>query len=296
MKRERSGRKHEKCDPERTSIVFFDNVSMKPELPSFRTISDGYDRSEVDQFVRASVDECARLRERVAELDGILGAVLQYLQARRQPTSERDTLTSKRAGAESTVDTNTPATRVSDRLFLLIAGVVAALALISGAIVLEIWPLSQFQHSTSANTTVTGQHNIPRPVPAALPASPPTVTAPDTRATSPPVTPVQSTERSTPVDVDGLMLELEARTECWVGVTLDEDRRVERLLKQGEHLQVRARNAVVLRVGNAGALSLTINGLAARSLGPLGRPVTIHMTPATFRRLMDTPESTVASN
>ena len=270
---------------------------MKPELPSFRTISDGYDRSEVDQFVRASVDECARLRERVAELDGILEAVLPYLQVRRQSTSKRGMLTKKRADAESAVDTNTSATRVSDRQFLLIAGVVAALPLMSGAIVSDIWPLSQFQHSISANTTVTGHHNTSRPVvPADLPASPSTVTAPDTRVTSPPVTPVQSTVRSTPVDVDGLTLELEARTECWVGVTLDGDRRVERLLKQGEHLQVSARNAVVLRVGNAGALSLTINGLAASSLGPLGRPVTIHMTPATFRRLMDTPESTVASN
>jgi len=96
--------------------------------------------------------------------------------------------------------------------------------------------------------------------------------------------------------VDGLMLELEARTDCWVGVTLDGDQRVERLLQQGEHLQVHARNAVILRVGNAGALSLTINGLATRSLGPLGRPVTIHMTPTTFRRLVDAPESTIASN
>jgi hypothetical protein len=269
---------------------------MKPDLPSFRTISDGYDRSEVDQFVRASVDEIARLRERVAELDGILEAVLPYLQVRRQSTSKRDTLIRKKADAESAVDTNTSATRVSDRQFLLIAGVFATLPLISGAIVSEVWPLSQFQHSTSTNTTVTGQHNIPRPVPVDLPASPPTVTVPDTRATSPAITPVQSTVRSTPVDVDGLMLELEAHTECWVGVTLDGDRRVERLLKQGEHLQVSARNAAVLRVGNAGALSLTINGLAASSLGPLGRPVTIHMTPATFRRLMDTPESTVASN
>jgi len=269
---------------------------MKPELPSFRTISEGYDRSEVDQFVRASVEECARLRERVAELDGVLAAVLQYLQARRQPASERDTLTGQREGAESTVDTNTPATGVSDRQFLLIAAVVAVLALIVGAMVLEISPLSQFQHSTSAQTTGPTQHNMARPVPANPPASPSTVTAPDTRATPPPLNPVPSSVRSTPADVDGLMLELEARTDCWVGVTLDGDQRVERLLQQGEHLQVHARNAVILRVGNAGALSLTINGLATRSLGPLGRPVTIHMTPTTFRRLVDAPESTIASN
>jgi hypothetical protein len=269
---------------------------MKPELVSFRTVSEGYDRSEVDQFVRASVEECARLRERVAELDGVLGAVLQYLQARRQPTSERDTLAGQTTSAESTVAAKTPATGVSDRQFFLIAGVVAAFVLIAGAIVLEIWPLSQFQHSTSAQTTATGQHNIARPVPANPPASPSTVTAPDTRATSPLVAPVRSTVLSTPIDVDGLMLELEARTECWVGVTLDGDQRVERLLQQGEHLQVHAHNAVILRVGNAGALSLTINGLATRSLGPLGRPVTIHMTPTTFRRLVDAPESTIASN
>ena len=168
---------------------------MKPDLPSFRTISDGYDRSEVDQFVRASVDEIARLRERVAELDGILGAVLPYLQVRRQSTSKRDTLIRKKADAESAVDTNTSATRVSDRQFLLIAGVFATLPLISGAIVSEVWPLSQFQHSTSTNTTVTGQHNIPRPVPVDLPASPPTVTVADTRATSPPITPVQKHRR-----------------------------------------------------------------------------------------------------
>jgi hypothetical protein len=67
---------------------------------------------------------------------------------------------------------------------------------------------------------------------------------------------------------------------------LDGERKVERELDAGEQATVQARNEVVLRVGNAAAISLTINGVAALPLGRPGEPVTTRITPDNYTRLL----------
>ena len=67
---------------------------------------------------------------------------------------------------------------------------------------------------------------------------------------------------------------------------LDGERKVERELDAGEQATVQARNEVVLRVGNAAAISLTINGVAALPLGRPGEPVTTRITPDNYTRFL----------
>jgi hypothetical protein len=89
-----------------------------------------------------------------------------------------------------------------------------------------------------------------------------------------------------PAAADGLTILLTARERCWIRASLDGERKLERELEAGEQATVQARNEVVLRVGNAAAISLTINGVAALPLGRPGEAVTTRITPDNYPRLL----------
>jgi DivIVA domain-containing protein len=67
----------------------------------------------------------------------------------------------------------------------------------------------------------------------------------------------------------GLTIVLRANSPCWIRVTLDGERVAEHLLQGGAEITLHAEHEALLRVGNAGALSVFVNG---RSIRPLGRP------------------------
>jgi hypothetical protein len=65
---------------------FFDRIMKStPARPSFRTGTPGYHRQDVDTFIRALEDEHAQLQARVADLEAVLHATIQVLQARLAP-------------------------------------------------------------------------------------------------------------------------------------------------------------------------------------------------------------------
>jgi cytoskeleton protein RodZ len=67
---------------------------------------------------------------------------------------------------------------------------------------------------------------------------------------------------------------LTARGPCWVSLAVDGRRATEQLLAAGARLSLRAEQEIVLKIGDAGAVSLDINGRPARVLGGPGRVVT----------------------
>ena len=75
-----------------------------------------------------------------------------------------------------------------------------------------------------------------------------------------------------------LSLSLLAAEECWLSLSVDGQKVVARNLQAGERVQFRARNMIVLSAGNAGALSLMLNGKPARALGGRGEVVTTTIT------------------
>jgi cytoskeletal protein RodZ len=100
-----------------------------------------------------------------------------------------------------------------------------------------------------------------------LPASPPPAGVPTGSAE-----PVAATPE-TPIAVSVL-----AGEECWLSLRVDGQKVVARNLRPGERVQFRARSVITLWAGNAGALTLTLNGKPARTLGARGEVVTKTIT------------------
>jgi cytoskeleton protein RodZ len=69
---------------------------------------------------------------------------------------------------------------------------------------------------------------------------------------------------------EGLRADLEARQDSWVGVQADGLKVVDRILKQGDKQSVEAKREIVLSLGNAGGVALTVNGRPAPPLGHAG--------------------------
>ena len=88
---------------------------------------------------------------------------------------------------------------------------------------------------------------------------------------------------------EGLTVVLKAHALCWVATTLDGKQRTEYLLRPGEERMLHARHEVVLRVGNAGVLSLTVNGLVVSPLGRSGEVLTRRITPDNYKSMTSGP-------
>lgn len=85
---------------------------------------------------------------------------------------------------------------------------------------------------------------------------------------------------SVPAEPDGegpLTLHIAARADCWVTVVADGREAVSRLLVAGDEEAVRARSELHIKVGNATAVSLRLNGMPVRSLGRSGQVVTLRI-------------------
>jgi hypothetical protein len=80
----------------------------------------------------------------------------------------------------------------------------------------------------------------------------------------------------------GLVLTLTARRECWIATHLDGSQDMQRMLKPAETIILYAHDEAVLRLGDAGAVSVLINNRPARPLGADGEVTTQRITRANF--------------
>ncbi len=71
-----------------------------------------------------------------------------------------------------------------------------------------------------------------------------------------------------------LVVGLRAEGECWLSVTVDGTTQPQRTLGPGEHAEFRVRKLLTMRIGNAGAIAMTLNGAPAKPLGRAGEAVT----------------------
>lgn len=84
-----------------------------------------------------------------------------------------------------------------------------------------------------------------------------------------------------------LQIELVPQGPCWLVITVDGERVLAKLLQAGDRHTVEASDEVLLRVGDPGALSFSINGHAGRTLGAPGQPVDVRITKDNFREFLD---------
>jgi hypothetical protein len=80
----------------------------------------------------------------------------------------------------------------------------------------------------------------------------------------------------------GLVLTLTARRECWIATHLDGSQNMQRTLKPAETIILYAHDEAVLRLGDAGAVSVLINNQPARPLGADGEVATQRITRANY--------------
>jgi cytoskeleton protein RodZ len=105
---------------------------------------------------------------------------------------------------------------------------------------------------------------------------------PPSEVRAPVVGPIR-TPVSPPAPVpDSLKVTLIAIRPCWISATVDGDNVVERLLATGEQELFEAHRELVLSLGDASAVTLTVNGQPARGLGRSGEAVTAELNLSNF--------------
>jgi cytoskeletal protein RodZ len=94
-----------------------------------------------------------------------------------------------------------------------------------------------------------------------------------------------------PLTTDGLRIEITALDNCWLQATTDGVLVPARVLVRGERQTLEAQREVVLSLGSAGAISWSINGRAARSLGRVGEVRSVTISSANATEFLQTPDA-----
>jgi len=76
-----------------------------------------------------------------------------------------------------------------------------------------------------------------------------------------------------------LQVELVALRKVWMRVTVDGDRAIEDEVEEGQRLRFAANRSIVVRAGDAGAVTISVDGQAAAPLGRAGQPATRTLSP-----------------
>lgn len=115
------------------------------------------------------------------------------------------------------------------------------------------------------------EHRVPQAVLAGFPAGPPSRLA---RGGNDEVTLATAADPDEPA----LRLELRLNAPCWLSAEADGERVAYQLLQAGERIVIEAHETIELRLGNAGAVTYSINGVRGKSLGVSGEAVTVSLT------------------
>jgi cytoskeletal protein RodZ len=203
------------------------------------------------------------------------------------------------APAEGVDDHDAREHRRQRRRRMLVA--VAALVLVVGAAVAyvgvdeieNLWTMAVNRTQPDKVATAAPLQVSPAPVASApsaaqqQPAAEGSASESPTSAAPGSVAPVDAVDRS-PSDepVDRLNVVLKVTRPCWVAATVDGRKEFQRVLKPGDERTLEARNELVLTVGDAGAVKMTINGMDAKSLGRSGEVLTERLNLSNVKRYL----------
>jgi cytoskeletal protein RodZ len=108
----------------------------------------------------------------------------------------------------------------------------------------------------------------------------PPALAPVRQEPSPTVSPAVSTAAPSG---EGLTVGVSITRLCWVSAIVDGEKSIKGLMQPGDERTFEVRRDLIFTVGDAAAVTLTLNGAAARSLGRSGQVTTTRLTPANFK-------------
>jgi cytoskeleton protein RodZ len=83
-----------------------------------------------------------------------------------------------------------------------------------------------------------------------------------------------------------LRFEFALQAPCWISANADGTPVLSRLLQAGERHTIEVDNELVMRIGEPGAVRLSINGEPARPLGRPGEPLNVRITRENFREFL----------
>lgn len=130
------------------------------------------------------------------------------------------------------------------------------------------------------------------PAPPSSPAAPALETPPPA-AVQPAATPPPTSPTGAPsgelAATDRFTVGLSATRSCWVSAIVDGRRLIERLLQAGEQQTLEVRRELILTAGDAAALTVTLNGAAAKPLGRSGQVVTTRFNVKNFKEYLSAP-------
>jgi cytoskeletal protein RodZ len=122
------------------------------------------------------------------------------------------------------------------------------------------------------------------PPPAPAPSASSSAQPPETpAATQPDAVPAVSPAVATPAPDESFMVGLSVKRPCWVSAMVDGHIAIERLLEPGDLRKIEVRREMVLTAGDASAVTLTLNGAEAKSLGKTGEVVTARFNLTNFK-------------
>jgi cytoskeletal protein RodZ len=87
-------------------------------------------------------------------------------------------------------------------------------------------------------------------------------------------------------DAAPLTIEIVATRPAWVSALADDRAQFQEVLPAGDNRSVEAQEQIVLRIGDAGAVRLVINGKAARPLGPPGVVTTLRVNTSNYKTFL----------
>jgi RodZ C-terminal domain len=119
---------------------------------------------------------------------------------------------------------------------------------------------------------------------------PPPATDPGARSAPSAVSPIASPAAPPPPSEapDLLTIGLSVRTPCVVSAIVDGRKAIDQVLRPGDQRTIEVRREIVLTVGDASAVVMTLNGAGARPLGKPGEVVTARLNLANFKEYLPT--------
>jgi hypothetical protein len=89
-----------------------------------------------------------------------------------------------------------------------------------------------------------------------------------------------------PASAAPLVVVLSFSAPCWLSVSVDGTRAPSRTADAGERLEFAVQRSITMTVGNAGAVSVLLNGKAGRPLGAAGQVVTTTVAASSYESLL----------
>jgi DivIVA domain-containing protein len=290
--------------------------NRREEAPAFRTSWRGYDRTEVDEFLRQTAADRQRLQEDLAQLEAVMATSgderreLERLAAvRREVASCLETSIGALRTATGLLNSAAPPTALPPAPAQTVAVPITREPQVGSrfgnlesliASLREKLPSWSFERrkpiavglASVAALIFAGFMYQNQPSASEIPSAPPSAAMRATAQAAPapvPATPpaAEVTSTAVPEREDGLVVTITARRACWIGSTLDGGQRLERMLVPNETIMLRATTEAVLRIGDATALSVLINNQPTKPLGTTGQVVTHRITKGNYRNLLE---------